>query len=106
MKLIFELGSEGRSLSILPECDVPEYSLPDEMTRSEAPELPHVSENEVSRHYTALAQRTHGVNNGFYPLGSCTMKYNPKVNEQAASLPGFAESILSRTTPPYRDAFR
>lgn len=89
MKLIFELGSEGRSLSILPECDVPEYSLPDEMTRSEAPELPHVSENEVSRHYAALAQRTHGVNNGFYPLGSCTMKYNPKVNEQAASLPGF-----------------
>ncbi|MGI6178309.1 MAG: aminomethyl-transferring glycine dehydrogenase subunit GcvPB, partial [Eubacterium sp.] len=89
MKLIFEIGKEGRALSLLPKCDVPEYSLPAEMTRAEAPKLPHVSENEVSRHYTKLAQRTHGVNDGFYPLGSCTMKYNPKVNEEAAALPGF-----------------
>ena len=48
-----------------------------------------MSENEISRHYTELAKRSHGVNDGFYPLGSCTMKYNPKVNEEAAALKGF-----------------
>ena len=53
--------------------------------------LPQMSENELSRHYTELAKQTHGVNDGFYPLGSCTMKYNPKVNESAAALPGFAK---------------
>lgn len=88
MKLIFERGKEGQRCTLLPECDVPEVKL-------EAPErerklcLPHLSENEISRHYTELAKQVHGVNNGFYPLGSCTMKYNPKVNEEAAALPGF-----------------
>ena len=59
------------------------------MLRSSKPRLPHMSETEISRHYTQMAGRTHGVNDGFYPLGSCTMKYNPKVNEEAAALPGF-----------------
>ncbi|MBQ1489836.1 MAG: aminomethyl-transferring glycine dehydrogenase subunit GcvPB [Eubacterium sp.] len=89
MKLIFEIGSEGRKLSLLPACDVPEVSVPASLAREKAPRLPELSENEISRHYTKLAGRTHGVNDGFYPLGSCTMKYNPKVNEQAAALPGF-----------------
>lgn len=87
MKLIFELGTEGRGLSLMPACDVPEYTLPEERT---APlRLPHVSENELTRHYTALCKRIHGVNDGFYPLGSCTMKYNPKIDEDMAALPGF-----------------
>ena len=89
MNLLFEIGNEGRGLSLLPKCDVPETSLPEALKREKAPHLPELSENEISRHYTKLAERTHGVNNGFYPLGSCTMKYNPKVNEAAASQKGF-----------------
>ena len=89
MKLIFELGVEGRGMTLMPECDVPEYQLPEE--RSEALHLPHVSENELTRHYTALCKRIHGVNDGFYPLGSCTMKYNPKIDEDMAALPGFTQ---------------
>ena len=90
MKLIFERGKEGQGLTLLPACDVPvvETGAP---KREKPMHLPHVSENELSRHYTELAQHVHGVNNGFYPLGSCTMKYNPKVNEEAASLPGFTK---------------
>lgn len=89
MKLIFEIGSEGRKLSLLPECDVPTTKVPEHLQRKSDLHLPNLSENEISRHYTKLAERTHGVNNGFYPLGSCTMKYNPKVNEDAAALKGF-----------------
>lgn len=89
MKLIFELGVEGRGMTLMPECDVPEYQLPEE--RSETLHLPHVSENELTRHYTALCKRIHGVNDGFYPLGSCTMKYNPKIDEDMAALPGFTQ---------------
>ena len=90
MKLIFERSKEGRNLSILPSCDVPAYTAEIPL-REKALHLPQVSENELSRHYTELAKQTHGVNDGFYPLGSCTMKYNPKVNESAASLSGFAK---------------
>ena len=89
MKLIFELGAEGRGLSLMPACDVPEVKLSTE--REVAPRLPHVSENELTRHYTALCKRVHGVNDGFYPLGSCTMKYNPKIDEDMAALPGFTQ---------------
>ena len=89
MNLIFEIGKEGRGLSLLPKCDVPQTDLPENLKRQSKLHLPQLSENEISRHYTKLAERTHGVNNGFYPLGSCTMKYNPKVNEFAASLKGF-----------------
>ena len=89
MKLIFERGVEGRSLSILPPLDVAEYIPEENLQRKEKPALPEVSETELSRHYSALERRAHGVNNGFYPLGSCTMKYNPSIDEEMASLPGF-----------------
>ena len=89
MKLIFEQVAEGHCLHLLPACDVPEYQLSAERT---APlHLPHVSENELTRHYTALCRQIYGVNDGFYPLGSCTMKYNPKIDEEMASLPGFTK---------------
>ena len=88
MKLIFEKGTPGRHCHLLPDCDVPVHQIG--VGRKEKLNLPELSENEISRHYTDLAGRAHGVNNGFYPLGSCTMKYNPKVNEEAASLEGFA----------------
>lgn len=90
MELIFERSHPGHKMALLPACDVPETA-PDFPLRSEAPKLPEVSEVEMSRHYSALEQQAFGVNNGFYPLGSCTMKYNPAVNEAAAALPGFTD---------------
>lgn len=87
MKTIFEKGSVGQHLTLLPVCDVPEVHLARE--RTSPPRLPHVSENELTRHYKQLSDRVHGVNDGFYPLGSCTMKYNPKIDEAAAAQPGF-----------------
>lgn len=87
MKLIFEKSVPGRRSSLLPPCDVPAFELPE--SRQEPLELPELCENDVSRHYTQLCQRVHGVNCGFYPLGSCTMKYNPRIDEEAAALPGF-----------------
>lgn len=93
-KLIFEKGAPGRQAAYLPELDVPTKPLdglvPAEFLRAEPAPLPEVSEIEVVRHYTHLSQRNFGVDVGFYPLGSCTMKYNPKVNEDMAGLPGFA----------------
>lgn len=74
--------------ALLPACDVPVVTLAP--ARKKPLRLPQVSENELIRHYTALSHRVHGMNDGFYPLGSCTMKYNPKVNEALAALPGFA----------------
>ncbi|MBQ8563048.1 MAG: aminomethyl-transferring glycine dehydrogenase subunit GcvPB [Firmicutes bacterium] len=88
MKLIFERGKEGQGCTLMPAGDVPEVTL-SAPKREKKMHLPHVSENELSRHYTELSKQVHGVNDGFYPLGSCTMKYNPKVNEKAAALPGF-----------------
>lgn len=89
--LIFEKGQEGRTMTILPECDVP-VSLPEEGSlRKKSMHLPQVSENDISRHYTEIAKKAYGVNDGFYPLGSCTMKYNPKINEDIAALPGFKQ---------------
>ena len=90
MKLIFECGGSGHGMDLLPECTTPAVD-PGSYGRQKALHLPEVSETEVSRHYTELAGQTHGVNDGFYPLGSCTMKYNPKVNEAAAALPGFTD---------------
>lgn len=89
MKLVFEKGSQGRHMDIIGPCDVPEVRPESGCARTRKPGLPRLSENEISRHYTDLAKRSHGVNDGFYPLGSCTMKYNPKVNEEAAALEGF-----------------
>ncbi len=89
MKLIFEKSVPGRRCAILPDCDVEQVSLPEELRRETAPALPELSEVDLSRHYTQLNQRVHGVNCGFYPLGSCTMKYNPRIDEDMAALPGF-----------------
>jgi len=89
MKLIFEKSKTGRSCSILSHCDVPKTEISASFKRKIPARLPNLDENELSRHYSALEKRAFGVNDGFYPLGSCTMKYNPKINEEAAVLPGF-----------------
>lgn len=90
MKLIFERSSEGRGTSYLPPLDVPgtTFSAP---LRKRPLRLPELPESETDRHYTQLSKETYGVNDGFYPLGSCTMKYNPQINEEMASLPGFTK---------------
>jgi glycine dehydrogenase subunit 2 len=92
--LIFELSKPGRVGYSLPDNDVPEVDvasiIPTEMLRQVPAELPEVSELQLIRHYTELSTRNHGIDNGFYPLGSCTMKYNPKINEDVARYPGFA----------------
>ncbi|MBW6464383.1 MAG: aminomethyl-transferring glycine dehydrogenase subunit GcvPB [Bacillota bacterium] len=92
--LLFEMSRSGRQGYSLPSCDVPvkplEQIVPHSLQRSSDLDLPELSEVEVIRHYTELSTRNFGVDTGFYPLGSCTMKYNPKVNEEAAMLPGFA----------------
>ncbi len=92
--LIFEKGARGRRASTMTAMDVPtaelESMVPASMLRKRPAPLPEVSEIEVVRHYTHLSQRNFGVDTGFYPLGSCTMKYNPKLNEDMAALPGFA----------------
>jgi glycine dehydrogenase subunit 2 len=89
MKLIFEKSVPGRHCDLLPKCDVEAVALPESLRRDAAPALPEMSEVDLSRHYTELNQQVHGVNCGFYPLGSCTMKYNPRVDEDMAALPGF-----------------
>lgn len=93
--LIFELSHPGRTAYSLPECDVPVKKeaelIPQSMLRKNPAELPQVYEVDVIRHYTALSRRNFGVDNGFYPLGSCTMKYNPKINEDVARFPGFSK---------------
>jgi glycine dehydrogenase subunit 2 len=88
--LIFEVSRPGRDGVGLPACDVPETPVPAGLRRSAAPALPEVSEIDVVRHYVRLSQLNYSVDTGLYPLGSCTMKYNPKVNETAARLPGFS----------------
>ncbi len=93
-KLIFEQGAPGRRAATMTTMDVPtealETLIPANLLRREEAPLPEVSEIEIVRHYTHLAQSNFGVDTGFYPLGSCTMKYNPKLNEDMAALPGFA----------------
>ena len=89
MKLLFERSRSGRGQNLIPPCDVPACAFDTSRLRGSAPHLPEISEVDLGRHYTELAKQTHGVNDGFYPLGSCTMKYNPRVNEEMAALPGF-----------------
>ncbi len=93
-KTIFELSSPGRAGHSLPACDVPETPadklIPPSFIRTDPAELPQVSEADAVRHFVRLSSLNHHVDKGFYPLGSCTMKYNPKVNEDLARLPGFA----------------
>lgn len=88
--LIFELSHEGRKGYSLPENTFGNYELPLCARRKTDAELPQCDELTVVRHYTNHSENNFGVNNGFYPLGSCTMKYNPIVNEETASMPGFA----------------
>lgn len=90
MKLSFEKSVPNRACTILPKCDVKETKLNDNLKRNIPLGLPQLSETDISRHYTELCKNVYGVNDGFYPLGSCTMKYNPRIDEQAASLEGFA----------------
>ncbi len=94
--LIYELSSPGRIGAALPECDVPITQLPNRLMRDDL-KLPEVSEVDVVRHFTRLSQKNYCVDLGIYPLGSCTMKYNPKMNEEAVKLRGFAQ------IHPYQD---
>src|SRR5512138_3765113 len=94
--LIYDLSSPGRIGIKMPQPDVPLAELPTDFLREEL-DLPEVSEIDVVRHFTHLSTLNHGIDKGFYPLGSCTMKYNPKLNEDMARLPGFA------TLHPYQD---
>ena len=86
---VFELSSPGRQGAYFPEPDVPLADIPKSILRDDLP-LPEIAEVDVVRHFTRLSQLNHGVDTGFYPLGSCTMKYNPKINEETARLAGFA----------------
>jgi glycine dehydrogenase subunit 2 len=91
---IFQRGAPGRRAFQCPELDVPDVAiedlLPDHLRRSEAPRLPEVSEPEIVRHYVRLSKRNFDLDSGFYPLGSCTMKHNPRLHERVAALPGHA----------------
>ncbi len=92
MELIFELGKPGRSTTDVPRSDIPEIdisSIIDAQYLRDELDLPEVAEIDLVRHYTNLSRRNFGVDLGFYPLGSCTMKYNPKVNETVAAFPEF-----------------
>jgi glycine dehydrogenase subunit 2 len=94
MELIFEKSRPGRSAAGIPESDIPFINIDDVIDKKylrTGLDLPEVAEVDLVRHYTNLSRRNFGVDLGFYPLGSCTMKYNPKVNENAAALPGFTE---------------
>ncbi|HUJ73914.1 MAG TPA: aminomethyl-transferring glycine dehydrogenase subunit GcvPB, partial [bacterium] len=88
-QLIFEVSRPGRDGVMPPRCDVPETPIPASLRRASLP-LPEVAEVDVVRHYVRLSHLNYSVDTGLYPLGSCTMKYNPKVNEVAARMPGFA----------------
>ncbi|MDF2499558.1 MAG: glycine dehydrogenase (decarboxylating) subunit 2 [Anaerosporomusa subterranea] len=92
--IIFEMSVPGRQALNLPQCDVPaleiETLIPAEFLRKADAQLPEVSQPDLIRHYTNLSKRNFGLDSGFYPLGSCTMKYNPKVNEDVVRYPGFA----------------
>jgi glycine dehydrogenase subunit 2 len=91
MKLIFEKSQAGRRGGELPRYDLPAAAVPEELRRSEPPRLPELAEPEILRHFTELSTRNFGIDTGFYPLGSCTMKYNPRVNERLVMLPGFRD---------------
>jgi glycine dehydrogenase subunit 2 len=91
VKLIYEKSKPGRRASAIPHYDgLPATEVPEELRRAEPPRLPEVPEFELIRHFTELSTRNFGIDNGFYPLGSCTMKYNPRVNERLVAMPGFA----------------
>ena len=94
-KVIFEKSVKGRMGASLPKLDVPKVKfsdiIPQDLLREKMANLPEVSEPQVVRHYVNLSTKNHHVDKDFYPLGSCTMKYNPKINDALASLPGFKD---------------
>jgi len=91
MELIYEKSKPGRRAGRIPRPDLPQAAVPGALRRTHAPRLPEISEAELVRHFTALADRNFGIDTGFYPLGSCTMKHNPRVNERVVNLPGFRD---------------
>ncbi|MDX6591812.1 MAG: glycine dehydrogenase subunit 2 [Gaiellales bacterium] len=91
MKLIYERSQEGRRASTIPDPGVEPAEIPEHLRRSAPPRLPELAEPELVRHFTKLSTRNFGIDTGFYPLGSCTMKYNPRVNERLVGLPGFRD---------------
>src|SRR3972149_6443348 len=92
--VLFEIGSPGLWGASLPESDVPavrrETVVPKELLADAPPALPEVGELDIVRHYKRLSHRCFSIDGNFYPLGSCTMKYNPRINERVAARPGFA----------------
>ncbi len=98
MKLIYERSQAGRRASSVPDPGLePGAAIPEHLQRSQPPRLPELAEPELVRHFTELSTRNFGIDTGFYPLGSCTMKYNPRVNERLVGMPGF------RDLHPYQD---
>src|SRR5213080_4632758 len=91
MKLIFKKSQPGRRGGEIPRQDLPAVEVPEELRRRNPPRLPELAEPEIVRHFSELATRTFGIDTGFYPLGSCTMKHNPRVNERVVALPGFRD---------------
>jgi glycine dehydrogenase subunit 2 len=91
VKLIYEQSQPGRRASNIPKPDLPVPEVPDGLARTTPPRLPELAEPELVRHFTKLSTRNFGIDTGFYPLGSCTMKYNPRVNERLVGLPGFRD---------------
>jgi glycine dehydrogenase subunit 2 len=91
MKLIYERSQEGRRASTIPDPGVEPAEVPQNLRRAAPPRLPELAEPEVVRHFTKLSTRNFGIDTGFYPLGSCTMKYNPRINERLVGLPGFRD---------------
>lgn len=89
-KLVFELSKPGRRCVIIPDNTTPHVEFDETLKKQDALLAPEVAEIDLVRHYIGLSKMAHGVDNGFYPLGSCTMKYNPRINEDAAALSGFA----------------
>ena len=89
-KLLMERSVPGRVGTVLPPLDVPKQPLPDKMVLRQELDLPELSEPEVVQYFTGLSQRNFSIDTHFYPLGSCTMKYNPKINDEIAFLPGLA----------------
>src|SRR6476660_4850780 len=89
--LIYERSRPGRRASSLPRPELPVPEVPPGLARANPPRLPEVSEPELVRHFTELSTRNFGIDTGFYPLGSCTMKHNPRLNERAVGLPGFKD---------------
>jgi glycine dehydrogenase subunit 2 len=91
LQLIFEKSRPGRRAGRLPAHGLPVPEVPAELRRAEPPRLPEIAESDLVRHFTKLSTRNFGIDTGFYPLGSCTMKHNPRVNERFAALPGFRD---------------